>query len=410
MKRIFFLLLVLITISNTKCFAQANTNIWTKVNIGTAENLQKVIIVDTKTLIFSNTNCYIGTNLSNWEKIDIPDSKNICPVIFQGYIYINCKDGIYKSSDGKSWVKSASLSAMPITAITAISLAANNKKIFAFTGEKFHIAFESTDGVNFNEIGDLQKLVFPNYAQGYNWGDYPRFCFAKAFGDTIYVSGLTNDGPSEMTCRSFDNGITWTDGISGECITDMELRSYGLTSTANNHSGFCFIIHDKYNELVMQFGVFLTLKYFGACYYGGKANEGGIIMVEKNIGNIFYPPEAINRLESNEYYIIAVGEKGAVYVIKNDFTDYILSAKSPAVIQSDITEVNKGINIFPNPASNILNIIAIPGETIKIIDLNGKTVKSILATGKKSLIDIGDLGGGVYIVKSGNTTAKFIKR
>lgn len=409
MKRIFFLLFVLVAISNTKCFAQTTTNIWTKVNIGATENLEKILISGNKTLIFSNTDCYIGTNLSNWEKIDIPDSKNICPVIFQGYIYINCKDGIYKSSDGKSWEKSASLSAMPITAITAISLAVNNKKIFAFTGEKFHIAFESTDGVNFNEIVDLQKLVFPNYAQGYSWGGCPWFGFAEAFGDTIFASGLTSMG-SEMTCRSFDNGITWTEGIGGECITDMELRSYGLTSTANNHSGFCFIIHDKYNELVMQSGVFLTLKYFGSCYYGGRANGGGIIMVEKNIGNIFYPPEAINRLESNEYYIIAVGEKGTVYVIKNDFTDYLLSAKSPAVIQSDITEVNKGINIFPNPASNILNIIAIPGETIKIIDLNGKTVKSLLATGKKSLIDIGNLEDGVYIVKSGNTTAKFIKR
>jgi hypothetical protein len=415
MKRIIFILLISLAfaIGNTKCLASNN---WTKIEIGTTtENLQKVIILGTKTLIFSNTNCYIGTNLSNWEKIDIPDSRNICPVIFQGYIYINCSDGIYKSksSDGKNWVKSAS--------ITTTSLAANNKKMFALTVSEDHIAYESTDGINFNEITAVQDL-YPN--SRYGWDYAPNFTFLKAFGDTIYASGEISDGPSETDCHSFDNGVTWIgeafmvngvyNDIRSMVITDMELRGYeGLVCTANDHSGIFFIIRSKNMKFTMPYGVFLTLKTFGYPYYAGRSNGGGVIMEgdagSVNIGNIFYTPEQINRLEANQFYIIGIGSNGAVYVIKNDFTDYLL-ANSPAAI-SGITEVSKEkIDIFPNPTSDILNIMATPGETIKVIDLNGRIVKSLLATEEKTVINVSDLNNSVYIVRSGNKVTKFIKK
>lgn len=400
MKKITLVLLVLIFTNTAVCFSQ---NAWTKIDIQTNENLQKVIILGTKTLIFSNTNCYIGTNLNDWEKVDIPDSFNIYPIIFNGYIYINCKDGIYKSLNGKNWEKSSSL--------LALSLSANLKKMFAFTSNPYHIAFESNDGMNFSEISGVQSLYLaPNRdASLYN----PNFTFSEAFGDTIYASGLSNLGPSEKNCKSFDNGNTWTTDDQSERISDMELDNhYGLISTAIDHGGSSYIVHGLNSELKLMGGSFLTLKYFDrVLYYGGRTDNntknGGIIMTKGNIGNIFYSPEPINRLESNQYYMIAVGYNGSVYVTKNDFTDYILSTG----ISSAIEEVDaEKINIFPNPAHSVINIIAVPGETIKIIDLKGRVLKTVLTVEERTWIDINDLDKNVYIVKSGNKIAKLIKQ
>ena len=396
MKKFLFFLLALIAASNI-CFAQ---NAWIKIDVQTSENLQKVIILNTKTLIFSNSNCYIGTNLDNWEKIDIPDSYNICPVVFKGYIYINCKDGVYKSLDGNNWEKSSSLS--------ALSLAANEKKIFAFTNDPNHIAFESSNGIDFSEIAGVKNL----YSARDGDAEFcsPNFKFAEAFGDTIYASGLTSSGQMERTCRSFDNGITWASEGSCEFITDMELGNYGLVSTVQNHIGAYFIVHGKYSELALSGGVFRTLKYFDDNLYCGGINyskTGGVIMLNNSIGNIFYTPEPINRLASNQYYMIAVGEKGSVYVLKNDFTDYLLSAKSTSEIQS-ASATSK--TIFPNPVMDVLNITTTPGETIKIIDLNGKIIKSLVATEEQSSVNVCDLSSNIYIIKSGNRTGKFIKK
>lgn len=65
-------------------------------------------------------------------------------------------------------------------------------------------------------------------------------------------------------------------------------------------------------------------------------------------------------------------------------------------------------SIYPNPVSTIINISnKVKTQTYKVIDLQGKTVKDVEATGS---IDVSDLSSGVYVLKTDVGAAKFVKK
>ncbi|MFA8450589.1 MAG: glycosyl hydrolase family 18 protein [Bacteroidales bacterium] len=73
---------------------------------------------------------------------------------------------------------------------------------------------------------------------------------------------------------------------------------------------------------------------------------------------------------------------------------------------------NITLNVYPNPASNEINIVSDKPLDSKgsISTLDGKNVKDIQLTGFNQKIDISDLPSGVYILKCGNsTTSKYSK-
>lgn len=387
-KSLVIILLLTLIVGNRECFAQ---NIWTKIDIGATEDLQKAIIFNGKTLIFSANNCYINDH-DIWEKVKIPKSNYPCPVIFKDSVYLNTTSGIYKSLDGRKWDK--------VTSLSALSLAANKKKIFAFTSDPFHIAFESQDAINFQEIAGIQNLYpAPSRDAGlYN----PRFTFAEAFGDTIYASGYASLGPAERTCKSLDGGISWEEEDISEIITDIELVTYRgsrkLTMTKINHSWRIFLANGYFSQ---PGGVFFTLDNFKGVnfYFGGQTTSGrGVIMEDQSIGNIFYTPAPINCLKSNNDFIIAVGNKGYVYIMYN-----------PDII-SDMPQLDTKEDFIIFLDGGVLSITTVPNEPITIVDLNGKCVKSLLATEGESAIDISNLNSGCYVIKAGYKSAKFMKK
>lgn len=69
------------------------------------------------------------------------------------------------------------------------------------------------------------------------------------------------------------------------------------------------------------------------------------------------------------------------------------------------------INVYPNPAGNLLNIVISENtnELIIISDLFGKIVHSEQVSGKQISIDISNLRASMYMVRIGNKVAKFIK-
>ena len=85
--------------------------------------------------------------------------------------------------------------------------------------------------------------------------------------------------------------------------------------------------------------------------------------------------------------------------------DEVLSVGDVEIKQSDV-------KIYPNPATNQLNIVwdEIDVKEIKITSFQGKTVKSLSANGVKGdlKIDINDLSPGIYFVNVGNTVHKLI--
>ena len=76
----------------------------------------------------------------------------------------------------------------------------------------------------------------------------------------------------------------------------------------------------------------------------------------------------------------------------------------------DIMVNNLEAEIYPNPASNLLNVISEnANELITISDLSGKIVHSEKASEKQTSINVSQLSAGMYIVRVGDKVTKFVK-
>jgi hypothetical protein len=83
---------------------------------------------------------------------------------------------------------------------------------------------------------------------------------------------------------------------------------------------------------------------------------------------------------------------------------------------SDINETKKketGFKIYPNPTKGNLKLVInneqLLNKNIEIIDVNGKVIKSVIASKAKQSLDISILPNGIYFVKIGNGTQRFVK-
>jgi hypothetical protein len=52
----------------------------------------------------------------------------------------------------------------------------------------------------------------------------------------------------------------------------------------------------------------------------------------------------------------------------------------------------------------------VAGDRIEVYSLSGALLKTFVATGAKSSIDISSLPAGTYVVKAGNRAAKVVKQ
>jgi hypothetical protein len=70
------------------------------------------------------------------------------------------------------------------------------------------------------------------------------------------------------------------------------------------------------------------------------------------------------------------------------------------------------IMAYPNPTVDELNVFMNNSEieeVIRIYDLNGREVVVAPVQGAMTVISVGELPSGMYLLQSGNRTARFIK-
>lgn len=66
----------------------------------------------------------------------------------------------------------------------------------------------------------------------------------------------------------------------------------------------------------------------------------------------------------------------------------------------DVSSHSLNINVYPNPATDKLQINAQQKSEIEIFNINGQIIKTIFAQSKETIIDLTDLSNGIYIVKA----------
>lgn len=125
-------------------------------------------------------------------------------------------------------------------------------------------------------------------------------------------------------------------------------------------------------------------------------------------------------IDSGQSYII----NGHIYTETGIYFDTLLTIHGcDSIIETNLTVITSVFAIsqtgempviYPNPANDKVTIIANKNGLIKIIDLNGRVIKSKNIENGKEIIDISELSGGVYSIQimtdKGLTVKKLIKQ
>jgi len=85
---------------------------------------------------------------------------------------------------------------------------------------------------------------------------------------------------------------------------------------------------------------------------------------------------------------------------------------SVSSIVNNISDDNRNISVYPNPTSNNLHITLKENtsQNAQIIDLTGRVQMNFKVEDAESTIDISNINIGVYFIKIGTETIKFIKK
>ncbi|MDR0505553.1 MAG: leucine-rich repeat protein [Dysgonamonadaceae bacterium] len=310
---------------------------------------------------------------------------------------------------------------------------------------------------NTAKIAALPKAgsVFVSWADGNT--DNPR---TVSLCNTNFVAKFAScDGPQNTEAGVTIDGITWaTSNIAapgvfsaapesagmfyqwnrkiGWSATDPLVNSNGGTAwSASNPTGFSWAatnnpcpdgwripFREDYNSLIKSGSKWTD-------NYNGSGVAGRIFGAAPN--QIFLPAAGFRGNAKGEldgtgwlgYYWTSTTQGNDdkaynLYLVSGDAhtRDYHLRTHGYSLrcVKSNTTGVNhvaavNAIQIYPNPVKDVLFINSdTPVENVEIYDMSGKQiVNSKLSDGKS--LNVSHLTAGIYLVKAGNYTAKFVK-
>jgi hypothetical protein len=240
------------------------------------------------------------------------------------------------------------------------------------------------------------KIVVDENENIYTTG---RYNGSITFGSTT----LTSVG-SDAFVAKFDNAGNpiWAQGISGtsndeEADLDYNNGELVFISTTSGDVTIDGNLYSGKGYLDICAGVFDTLGNLSwAKVYGNTAADEGSGIVAIN-GSYYFTGSFHNTVDFDNYQLTSLGNWDIVTgKINPPLTTSISSPKSAV----------NGLNIYPNPTSNIL-IIEVDDFTSSVLEINsleGKIIKKIPLTNKKTVIDISFLNSGIYLFQIHNNS------
>ncbi|MCB0400619.1 MAG: T9SS type A sorting domain-containing protein [Flavobacteriales bacterium] len=137
-----------------------------------------------------------------------------------------------------------------------------------------------------------------------------------------------------------------------------------------------------------------------------ELNDGsGVLLADDDIF-----PYATTAVVGTNYDVTGIGHYSfsAYKILPRDINDIVVSTVG-------ITErTQENVTVYPNPANDVINFnLAVNNATINIVDITGKTLKSVNTITNMTRVDVSDLANGVYfytIATQGETmlTDRFI--
>lgn len=233
---------------------------------------------------------------------------------------------------------------------------------------------------------------------------------------TYYIRIIGYNGANSATCYTFTATATTITGcqssldnasngtISGASTIPFNTNVTGLISPSGDIDHYKFVITTGGTATV-------TLTTLPGDYDLKILNSAGTQLAISQAGGT--SSESIARTyTAGTYYAQVFGYNGA----NSATTCYTLRvALGTASITGEEAQLVSGeTKVFPNPASNVLNI-SIPGAlspkaTAQVMDVNGKAVLTQNINGNQEAINISNLPKGVYMLRIKNGTKETVSR
>ena len=230
-------------------------------------------------------------------------------------------------------------------------------------------------------------------------------------GNFIRISNLSDIAEYKINLIN-DNAIT-LDAASIVTYRSLTIEGDGsLKNTSASYSGFYIL-----SSLTIKNTTVEAIGEWGIAGENGKIGEK--LIIENSTVKATGTSGSISDFQTINLINCEI-TKPAGAIVDNNGSNGQAVMLGGAVVTSEVVITPKtGIDnveselifsIYPNPASNIINIVAEKAnELITISDLSGKIVYSEQASEKQSSINISQLSAGMYIIRIGNAEAKFVK-
>lgn len=98
-------------------------------------------------------------------------------------------------------------------------------------------------------------------------------------------------------------------------------------------------------------------------------------------------------------------------VLDENWTATWTTPVTPVSIPTSVENYDsQKLSVYPNPCTESVRIQTNVNDDVVLYNLQGAVVMSTVATDEITTLDVNGLSSGIYFVKSGNKTAKIVKR
>ncbi|MCF8297081.1 MAG: T9SS type A sorting domain-containing protein [Saprospiraceae bacterium] len=232
------------------------------------------------------------------------------------------------------------------------------------------------------------------------------------FADSVHGWVVTDVTAGSNGYHTDDAGATWTKDTIFANNKDINAVFAVDADTIYATSGLSRIYKttdggDSWNELATTGNDGLNGIHMSSPKFGFVVGQGPTIFVIDNYGTTV-TSATVNGTNETLSDVYSIGENFAIAV---GYQGTMLRFKSGGSSVAEIKEVE--FNLFPNPAKENITIkfdSSNDYEKIEIIDMLGKTVKTIITqtANNKISIDISDLDNGIYFLKGNSQVKKFV--
>jgi len=277
------------------------------------------------------------------------------------------------------------------------------------------------DDITFNHTGLLPATM--NYYKIWSYDTY------KIYSETGNETSLLSNYNIPYT-TNFDGGSGLPNGFSGGWAvmpdhgeTDQGITAELTPSVTVKHANspyFCGLTTNS--KFVFDYRIVNISGYPNTGTPAADIDSINIKMLDPVSGtySAIYSINPSNHIASNDFTHVEI----PIGAYSGGLTKMIISAYSgtgsyfvdidnfaitdPSGI-ADNTE--NSLNIYPNPANNVLNVVVNEAGQINIFDITGQTMLQMESAGNETRsIDIRGLNSGLYLIQSTNgTAARFIK-